>query len=74
MTSDVYKHIARSVQRRASIARMHSHKGGFLATFCKGAAGRPPSEKASSFMSKLIHEHLATEPRILMWGGVTRGV
>ena len=24
-------------------------------------------------MSKLIHEHLATEPRIQMWGGTTRG-
>jgi hypothetical protein len=31
------------------------------------------SEKASSCMSKLIHEHLATEPRIQMWGVVTRG-
>lgn len=60
VTSDV------SAQRRAPIARTSSHEGGFLATFCKGAAGRPPYEKASAFMSKLIHEHLATEPSILM--------
>jgi hypothetical protein len=74
VTSDVYKHIAKSAQRRASIARTHSHEEEFLATFCKGVAGCPSSVKASSFMSKLIHEHLATEPRILMWGGATRGV
>ena len=72
-TGGVHKHIAKSAQRRASIARSQSHEDGFLATFCKGVAGRPPSEKAPSFMSKLIHEHLATEPRIQMWGGATRG-
>ena len=68
------KHIAKSAQRRAPIARTSSHEGGLLATFFKGAAGRPPSEKATSFMSKLVHERLATEPRVLMWGGVARGV
>ena len=73
VTGGVYKHIAKSAQRRASIARSQFHEGEFLATFCKGVAGRPPSEKASSLMSKLIHEHFATEPRIQMWGGVTRG-
>ena len=73
VASGVYKHITRSAQRRAPIGRTQSHEGEFLATFCEGVAGRPLSEKASSFMSKLIHEHLATEPRIQMWGVVTRG-
>ena len=35
--------------------------GAFLATFGKGAIGRTRSESRPAFVSKLMHEHLATE-------------
>ena len=39
--SGIYRHIARSAQRRAPIARSHSHEGEFIATFCKGVKVLP---------------------------------
>ena len=45
----------------------------FLATFGKGAIGRARSERRSTFVSKLMHEHLATEARQEMWAGRTAG-
>ena len=43
--------------------------GAFLATFGKGVIGRARSERRSSFVSKLMHEHLATRD-----GGAARDV
>ena len=45
----------------------------FLATFDKGAIGRARSESKSSFVLKLMHEHLATEARQEMWSGQAAG-
>ena len=47
--------------------------GAFLATFGKGAIGRARSESRSTFVSKLMHEHLATEARQEMWAGQAKG-
>ena len=73
MTGDVYKHITASAQRRLSIERVGAKDGAFLATFGKGAIGRARSERRSTFVSKLMHEHLATEARQEMWAGRTAG-
>ena len=73
MTGDVYKHITGSAQRRLSIERVGVKDGAFLATFGKGAIGRARSEHRSTFVSKLMHEHLATEARQEMWAGRTAG-
>ena len=68
VTGDLYKHITASAQRRLSIERVGVKDGAFLATFGKGAIGRARSESRSAFVSKLTHEHLATEARQEMWG------
>ena len=47
--------------------------GAFLATFGRGAIGRARSESRSTFVCKLIHEHLATEARQEMWAGLAKG-
>ena len=73
VTGDVYKHITASAQRRLSIERVGVKDGAFLATFGKGAIGRARSENRSTFVSKLMHEHLATEARQEMWAGRTAG-
>ena len=73
VTGDVYKHITASAQRRLSIERVGIKDGAFLATFGKGAIGRARSEHRSTFVSKLMHEHLATEARQEMWAGRTAG-
>ena len=69
----MYKHITASAQRRLSIGRVGIKDGTFLATFGKGAIGRARSESRSTFVSKLMHEHLATEARQEMWAGQTKG-
>ena len=63
VTGDVHKHITASAQRRLSIERVGVKDGAFLATFGKGAIGRARSERRSTFVSKLMHEYLATEAR-----------
>ena len=74
VTGDMYKHImAASAQRRLSIERAGVKDGAFLATFGKGAIGRARSESRSTFVSKLMHEHLATEARQEMWAGQSAG-
>ena len=65
-------HLA-STQRRLSIERVGIKDGAFLATFGKGAFGRARSESRSTFVSKLMHEHLATEARQEMWAGQAKG-
>ena len=69
VTGDIYKHITASAQRRLSIERAGAKDGAFLATFGKGAIGRARSESRSTFVSKLMHEHLAAEARQEMWEG-----
>ena len=73
VTGDVYKHITASAQRRFSIERVGVKDGAFLATFGKGAIGRARSESRSTFVFKLIREHLVTEARQEMWAGQTTG-
>ena len=73
VTGDVYTHITASAQRRLSIERAVHKDGAFLATFGKGAIGRARSERRSTFVSKLMHEHLATEARQEMWAGRSAG-
>ena len=73
MTGGVYKHITASAQRRLSIERASAKDGTFLATFGKGAIGRARSESRSTFVSKFMHEHLATEARQEMWAGQAAG-
>ena len=73
VTGDVYKHSTASAQRRLSIERAGAKDGAFLATFGKGAIGRARSESRSTFVSKLMHEHRATEARQEMWAGKAAG-
>ena len=73
VTGGVYKHITASAQRRLSIERVGIKDGAFLVTFGKGAIGRARSEGRSTFISKLMHEHLATEARQEMWAGRAKG-
>ena len=57
-------------QRHLSIERVGIKDGTFLlATFGKGAIGHARSESRSTFVSKLMHEHLATEARQKIWAG-----
>ena len=75
MTGDIYKHTTASAQRRLSIVeRAGAKDGAFLATFGKGAIGRDRSESRSTFVSKLMHEHLATEAMREMWAGQAAGL
>ena len=73
MTGDKYKHITAPAQRRLSIERVGVKDGAFLATFGKGAIGCARSESRSTFVSKLMHEHLASEARQEIWAGQTAG-
>ena len=61
------------MERRLSIERAGAKDGAFLATFGKGAIGRARSDSRSTFVSKLMHEHLATEARQEMWAGQAVG-
>jgi len=73
VTGDTCKHITAPAQRRLSIERAGAKDGAFLAMFGKGAIGRARSESRSTFVSKLMHEHLATEARQEMWAGQAAG-
>ena len=73
VTGDVHKHITASAQRRLSIEPVGIKDGTFLATFGKGVIGRARSESRSTFVSKLMHEHLATEARQAMRAGQVKG-
>ena len=73
MMGDVYKHTTAPAQRLLLIERIGIKDGAFLATFGKGAIGRARSESRSTFVSKLMHEHLATEARQEMWAGQSAG-
>ena len=44
-TGDVYRHITKSAQRRASIGRIVKQCGEFHATFERGVTGRSPTER-----------------------------
>ena len=52
---------------------MRNKDGEFQATFVRGVAGRAPLERCSALTSKPMHEHLATDARVAMWGGMERG-
>ena len=73
VTGGVHKHTTASSQRRLSIEQVGIKDGTFLATFGKGAIGRARSESRSTFVSNLMHEHLATEARQEMWAGRAKG-
>ena len=73
VTGDINKHITASAQRRLSIERAGAKDGASLATFGKGAIGRARSENRFTFISKLMHEHLATEARQELWAGQAAG-
>ena len=45
VTGDVYRHITKSAQRRASTGRIAKHCGEFHATFERGVTGRSPTER-----------------------------
>ena len=72
-TGDSHRHIAKAAQRRASVLQVRNKDDEFQATFIRGVAGRAPSERCSALTSKLMHEHLATDARVAMWGGMERG-
>ena len=67
MTGDICKHTTAPAQRRLSIERAGAKDGAFLTAFDKGANGRARPESRSRFVSKLMHEYLATEARQEMW-------
>ena len=46
VTGDVYRHITKSAQRRASISRIVKHCGEFHATFERSVTGRSPTERS----------------------------
>ena len=73
VTGDVYRHITKSAQRRASIGRIVKHCGEFHATFERGIAGRSRTERAGPTISKILNNHLSTESRVNMWGGAQSG-
>ena len=73
VTGETYKHITAPAQRRLSIEQTGAKGGAFLATFGKGTIGRARSESKSSFVSKRMHEYLATEARKEMWAGQMAG-
>ena len=66
VVNDSYKHITRSSQRRMSIQRIRNKDGWFHATFMKGSAGRPRSERLTPLITKIMHEHLPTDARMEM--------
>ena len=73
VTGDVYRHITKSAQRRASIGRIVKHCGEFHATFERGVAGRSRTERPGPTISKILNNHLSTESRVSMWGGAQSG-
>ena len=73
VTNGAYRRITHSAQRRVSVRRLLAHYGEFHATFERGVAGRPPSARCAADLSKLHNNHLATEARVEMWGGLTAG-
>jgi len=64
VTGDVYRHITKSAQRRASIGRIVKHCGEFHATFERGVTGRSPAERPGPTVSKILNNHLSTESRV----------
>jgi hypothetical protein len=73
VTGDAYRHIAKSALRRTSIRRLRLNEGDFQANFMVGITGRAPSERRSTFNTKVTHENLPTEARLAMWGGAESG-
>ena len=73
VTGDVYRHITKSAQRRASIGRIVKHCGEFHATFERGVTGRSPTERPGPTVSKILNNHLSAESRVSMWSGVQAG-
>ena len=73
VTGNVYRHITKSAQRRASVGRIAKHFGEFYATFERGVTGRSPTERSGPTISKILNNHLSTESRVNMWGGVQAG-
>ena len=73
VTSGVYRHIAKSALRRTSIRRLQRNEGDFQANFVVGVTGRAPSERRSSFLTKVTRDNLPIEARIAMWGGMDSG-
>ena len=73
VTSDAYRHITRTAQRRVSIRRLLAHCGEFHAAYERGLAGRAPSARCALDLSKLHNTHLAIEARVAMWSGLTAG-
>ena len=69
VTSDSYKHLARSAQRRLSIARLKETDGVVIASHSKGAIGRVKSERRSPLVTKIMHCQLATDARLELWAG-----
>ena len=62
--------------RGASISRIARHCGEVHATFERGVtAGRSPTEppRAGPTISEILNNHLPTELRVGMWGGVPAG-
>ena len=64
VTSNSYKHLARSAQRRLSIARPKETGGVVIAPHSKGAIGRVKSERRSPLVTKIMHCQLATDARL----------
>ena len=58
---------------RVSIRRLLAHYGEFHAAHEREAAGRAPSARCMSGLSKLYNNHLATEARVVMWSGLAAG-
>ena len=73
VTGDVYRHITKPAQRRASIGRIVKHCGEFHATFERGVTGRSPTEHSGPTVSKIRNNHLSTESGVSIWGGVQAG-
>ena len=72
-TSDSYKHLTRSAQRRLSIARLKETDGVVIASHSKGAIGRVKSERRSPLVTKIMHCQLATDARLELWAGRDEG-
>ena len=73
VTSDSYKHLTRSAQRRLSIARLKETDGVVIASHSKGAIGRVKSERRSPLITKIMHCQLATDARLELWAGRDEG-
>ena len=69
MSGDVYRHITKAAQRRASIQRVLKPR----VTFERGVTGRVSSERPRPAMAKIPNNHLPTEAQVHTWGGLTSG-